>query len=235
MIDTERLFSPASVKIVAQYIADRFEKGVSDRNMELVDYEYDLSRSGKMSSEEDNTEYMMDAEGGTLLMEIIDAFFHDDETRIPTESDFATLDQFTNDVIEELNANHVDQLRKGVKTKVLKGAPDFLFPLSSLKVNSIELSNETFPYTISVMKRQTEETMRTTVPERVAEALGNEYMATKKPLEQIIAEKKAVGDPLYQSVYGATMTKEYYHVHMNLWVDYSQPPQKEGIPEKVEN
>ena len=58
-----------------------------------------------------------------------------------------------------------------------------------------------------------------------------EHIENGKSFEEIIAEKKAIADPIFRYVYGVELTKEWYHCHIQLWADYtaSKPEGYDGI------
>lgn len=220
------LLSNESVKKMASYIIQRFLNATEenkDYEKQRIDHDYNLMRTGQMVSKPINTEFLMDADKPSLLWDIINAFYHDDDTRLPTHEEFDRLDDFLEHVIGILNSNYKDDLRKGIRENVLGGADEKVFKLEKVNVIKIELSNPVFPYSVKVLKGVTLEDMKKgNVSSRgISQELLDLHLKTNRSFEDLIAEKKVLGVEKYRYVFGVELIKYDYNCNVSLYVDYS--------------
>jgi len=238
-INTRKMFSKKNTKKIAEYIVQRFKdskEATRDRENELVDYEYDIAKSGQMTSiAKSNTEFKMEVEEGTELKEIINAFFHDDPDRCPTAKQFDAFEMFEVKLAKYIEKNCEEGLRQAIRENVLGGAVEEVFPLPVIKVKRIELCDPVFPYTVKVLKGKIarDEGGNKTEKEKKEEMEGDDvrptgiaskmiqcHISTGKSFEQIIAENRAMNNPEYRYIYGVYLNKEWYQCQLDLWVDY---------------
>ena len=238
-INTRKMFSKKNTKKVAEYIIQSFKdskEATRDREKELIDYEYDISKSGQMtSSAKSNTEFKMDVEDGTELKEIIEAFFHDDKNRLPTEKQFDAFEMWVAKLGKYIEKNCEEGLRQAIRENVLGGAIEEVFPLPVIKVKSVEICDPVFPYVVKVLKgkvardeegKKTENEKKEEMqsddlrPTGIASKMIQCHISTGKSFEQIIAENRAMNNPEYRYIYGVYLNKEWYQCQLDLWVDY---------------
>jgi len=220
----DNLLSDQNAQSVASYIVSRFASAVPNKNREkeFIDYEFDLNKDGQMVSNAINTEYKMDAEDNTILSNIIDIFYHDDESRLPTEEEFKKLDIFVARVLTCLKKEHKNYLRDAIRNNILGGAAEEVFPLQEINIKEIELSNPLFPYVVKVLKGVSVDDMEQgSGTTQIANELIDEHLETGKDFELILAEKKASLDPKYRKIFGVDLKKEFYQCNLRLWVDYT--------------
>jgi len=232
--DINKLLSKDNASDIANYIVKRFLNATEenkDYEKQRIDYDYQLTRNGKMSSKPVNTEFQMDAEKPSPLWDVIDAFYHDDETRLPTQEEFGKLDEFIDDVMGLLNTEHEDNIRTAIRQNVLGGADDRVFKLEEIYVKKIEISNPVFPYSVKVLKGATVEDMKSGKVSNagISQELLDLHIKTGRSFEDLIAEQKALGIEKYRYVFGVELIKYDYHCHVYLYVDYSAVPKGECL------
>jgi len=241
----EKWLSQDCAEKCAKEIMERFRDGQHDVNKEIVDYEYDLQKGEIVLDEEENvknTSYLFDPDKGSTLYELIETFIHDDETRLPDIGDFEKLDEFLSRVAKIIEENYSDVMRDAARRRVLGGASEELFPLKGFKVQAIDLSNPVIDFNVRVSKaimvkksvlaeaKSAKDIFKNKPKEEgVGNELGEIHIKTGKSFEQIIAEKKAFGDPRYANVIGASKEKAYYKVCVEMWLDYTIVRPEEGI------
>ena len=229
MLDNSHLFTEINAKTLAEYLVDHFCKNAAPST---VDYDYQIS-GGKMLDEGDdaNTTYKFDAESGTFLKEVIDAISSDDRS----EEDYNNETKWLQTIVDIINQNYIDQIRNALRSKVFKNVQPELVPMSPFILKDLEFNPITETDFLVVVQRmipkdqleKPQARLPGSVP--VNQELFDIHIQTGLPLDEIVARKKAEGDPRYTSVHGAQKKKYIYNVEMLFYVDYSLTPQEEFI------
>jgi len=232
--DIDKLLSDDNIKQIASYVVQRFLDATEenkDYDKQRIDYDYNLTRDGTMTSKPINTEFQMDVEKTCLFWDIVDAFYHDDATRLPTSEEFDRLDAFIANVLDTLNVHHEDDLRTAIRENVLGGADKRVFKLEAIDVKKIEVSNPVFPYSVKVLKGATVEDMKSGHVSNagISQELLTMHLDTNRSFEDLIAEQKALGVERYRYVFGVELIKYDYHCHVYMHVDYSAVPEGEFL------
>lgn len=236
--DINIFFSDEYAEKCAEEIVNKFSNGKNDPETETVDYEYDLQKGEIVIDEGEytkNTSYMFDPEPSSPLRNIIEAFIHDDETRLPEIGDFEKLDEFLKEKVSKIiEEKYSNKMKETARVRVLGGAPEEIFPISNFKMLEISLHDFGRKYKVRLMRgikvkkevlknaKDTKDILSNKPRSKsVGEEIADIHDETGKSFEQIIAEKKALGDPEYDEVLGAQKVRAFYDCYVDMWFDYS--------------
>lgn len=210
----ELLLTEQNADKIATYIVKRFDQ---DGSKENIDYDFDL-KNGKMDSTIINTSFKFDTQSGTLLNKIKNMICSLENI---TDKQNEIILSFLIKIKDILNTKYKNQLANNIRKVVLNNAPEDSFPLSNTSVINFEVG-ETPPidYIVVVQK----EAPSNDIAGGVGQLLMKEHTKSGKELNEIIAEKKASGDPNYKYVTGAYKRKWYFECQLDMFVDYSLAP-----------
>lgn len=232
MSSNSHIFTQGNAEVVASCLVEHLCKNAGPTT---VDYDYQIS-AGKMVDEggDSNTTYKFDAEKGSLLREIIDTLYPE-EADDRSEEDYAEETKWLNSIIEIINTKYIDLIRDAIRSKVFKNVQPELVPMNPFVLNNLEFSSVPEADFLIVVQRavpkdqigMAQSNQAGSIP--INQELFNLHIQTGLSFDEIIAQKKAEGDPRYTTVCGATKRKYLYNVEMLFYVDYSLTPQEEFI------
>lgn len=167
-----------------------------------------------------NTNVQFDTASGTFLRELILFLTNNDDI---DQEGYELMINFLVIVRELLNTKWTDQLRDILREKVLKQKKD-VSPLSKLVAINVEIDrlpdptqNEGSPWLVSVSKLGAIGMAPTAVGQEILKIMAK----TGKRADEIVAEKKASGDPNFAEVTGVKITKSVFEVRVDFFADYS--------------
>ena len=238
-----------NINKVIEEILHRLNKCDNQKKIEQFDFEFTekIVRNipqykGKI---EGNTSLRYDTIDGELLHNIVD-FFYSDITAVSQE-EFDELDTFLETVRSKLETEFLERTKNAIREKIApleylkvaiersnrsdeekkqltKELPDRIkeaYPIP-LKVLLVELDNQEVDFIIRVNKLTPAYNIIDKVPsESIGSELLDEYKLTKKPLEEILALKKAMGIPGYENIVGVTCEKIFFNCTVTFSVDFS--------------
>jgi len=212
--DFDRLLNDKNVKYIAEYIVNSIGD-LEEVFEQSLDYEFDLKGGQVIGKDIANTFYNFDTNDETVLNKIVSYMnlLTDKEVKDRIES----FDRFRKDVGEYIENNLKIKLEEKIRKHILNNSSKELFPLRSINILDFELSDKPeIDYVIVVQKNAPPGVETPPVSQELIE-----LSKTGRDFKDIIAEKKASGDPKYRYVSGAYKKKYWYEVRLNMYVDYS--------------
>jgi hypothetical protein len=224
------------IKKISDEIAEMFE---TESNAQNIDYNFDIEKgTGRVKSRESNTLFYFDAKEGTNLNEFKKALFDEDLSYIEQNSEdekelMRKVRYFLKEVSDQLNYNHVVNIRNKIRDIVLPSSKEEDIPLSEITIISIDVADfssvpESSKYTLRIGKVP-DTTIDTAA---VTMAIQDIQEETGKTFEEILQTEKE-NNPLFKNVMVIERGKKYlYDINITLFVDYSLsslPPESEVL------
>jgi len=235
-ISTEDLTKALSKEVAEEVAIDIAQAFVTKANNENLDIDYHLS-GGKMveSLDNANTAFAFDTEEGTTLRKvqrmIVEVFSEDfdeeDEVAVSRmKNRRERIDEFRERVRTILNSGKFHQQITSVLRKVAFGnIPEFLLPIDIMRFLEIEIGDVGEDDFLLVIEKFAKVDPATggylEPPQFVQQDLFERYKATGKPFDEIISQRKEVGDEMYDLVAGATAKRYSFEIHCSIAADYS--------------
>lgn len=235
-------FDTKCAEQVAEDIVELMDKVANDDNLEV---DFRLS-GGKMvgSLKSPNTWFKADALPGTKLQEVKDTIAEtvgenfdekDEAARDRMYERVEVIDLFRDKVRIVLNSGLFhDRVANTMRRVALGNVPRQLVPFDTIRFLEIEIG-EACPddYIISIQKMAKIDQVTGQFiepPQSVNQDLFETHRETGKSFEDIIAEKKAAGDPRYECVAGVLKKRYSFEVHCRIAADFSFCDLPEGSP-----
>jgi len=240
-----------NINKVIEEILYRFNNCDNNKREEQFDFEFTEKiekeipqYKGKI---EGNTVFKYDTKKGEILHDIVTTFYSDKD--IISEKEFDELDIFLETIRSKLETAFLDRTKDAIRAKIapidyLKGTierssrsdeekkkltkelPDKIreaYPIP-LRILLIELDNQEIDFIVRVNKLTPAYRIIDKVQsEQIGLELLEEYRKTKKPLEDILALKRAMGITGYENVMGITCEKIFFNCTITMSVDFSNP------------
>lgn len=219
----------------AEKVAKHIVNCAKPTDGEKVEFDCEFQMvQGEFITDEVNTWLKFDLKDEFYLKElkqIQEEMFKDDPTKSDPEvnAEFDLFDTWIRLVSSMLETRYKDRLSDAIRKTLLPQTTKELMPMDNIKVVFLEL--EEIPVTetgyvcdkvMSIQKLVSPEAPETAA---VSEEIFRLIEETGKGPEEIIEMKKAEKDPNYAYVEGVVMTKRFFEINIELWVDYSLNPE----------
>ena len=235
----EEYLNPNLIPQIAECVISAMDKY---NTIDNIEFDFVLDK-GKMKSKVINTTFKFDPEEGNILVKISKEL--NNPTIELTQEHYDLVFTFLQTLKTYFNENCISQLRDKIRKYVIADASELIFPLKQISVENIEINDDRKEYPISIkkdvpyIKTKVKGKVKLVPQEEnyqgkpIASELFEIHETTGKPFEQIIAEKKALGDPNYRYVSGVMIGKRFKYIfHLDLNVDYT-PTKPETLEEIV--
>jgi hypothetical protein len=111
-----------------------------------------------------------------------------------------------------------DSFKSNVRKLVFGEDSPEVFPLNTIKVYDIDITNRPENDKVLVVKKEAPQGIQT---HPVTAELIKEHEETGRDVSEIIAEKKKNEDIRYKWVTGATWRKHFYDITVSFMIDYT--------------
>jgi hypothetical protein len=202
-----------------RYAAEQVLAAASDENVQppSIFAEFDVSGGVMSRYGKANTWIRFDAPNGPLRS-VVDAMKSCNEV---TDDDIKALEIWRQHVGEKLTGEMRENLIYLIRNRILGGAPEEVIPLDRMEVLDVEVADLPGEDSVLVIKKNCPKG-EDSPP--VSEDIFSEMAKTGEKPDDVVARRKAEGDPRYRWVAGAESRKHFFEVSVSLSVDYSLKP-----------
>jgi hypothetical protein len=182
--------------------------------------EFDVSGGVMQGKGKGNTWIRFDSSSG-CIRKIIDAMESAVEV---TTADVEAFDRWRGDVSRIIEHDHLIRLQNILRMRILGGAPQEAFPLNSVSVIDLDISDLPDNDCVLVVKKQAP---RGESSPPVSEDIFSEISRTGEEPDQVVQRRRSEGDDRYRWVVGVEARKHFFEVTVTISADYSSEPLEE--------